>query len=486
MKKPAIILFLSTLIFGACQEKTEINLGDEITQIENGLLTSYRSASDSITHYNIYDRMDYYHVPGVSIAVVENGEIKWAKGYGIADTETGKEVDPTTLFQAGSISKPVAALGALKLMEEGKLDLDQNVNDYLKGYQVAENEFTSEEKVTVRRLLTHSAGTTVHGFPGYSQTDTFPSVIQVLNGDGNTPKVWVDTIPGSIWRYSGGGYTIMEKVVEDISGQALEVFLEEQILKPMGMTNSTYQQPLGEKWQSNASAAYNRQGEIIDGKWHNYPEQAAAGLWTTPTDLAKYCIEIQNIKSGKTDGVLKKETVEAMLTKHLNEWGLGPALSGEGNDLLFRHGGKNAGFSNNLVAFANSGEAVIIMTNADQGVSLMAEILRSVSDFYDWDISNQEVLETIPLPEEHLQEYLGTYLLDEQVPGIGDYFIDVAIVDGKFQVNDPNNGEVNILSALTPDKYFDLTTGNQVNLEKNGDELLIIFDGRFTFHKQKE
>lgn len=484
MKKPAILLLISLMIISSCQKKPEATLGDEIIQIENGLLTPYRSSSDSISSFNIYDRMDFYHVPGVSIAVVQNGETKWAKGYGIADTETGLEVNPTTLFQAGSISKPVAALGALKLMEQGKLDLDQNVNDYLQGYQVPENEFTSEQKVTVRRLLTHSAGTTVHGFPGYSQNDTFPSVIEVLQGEGNTPIVLVDTIPGSIWRYSGGGYTIMEKVVEDISGRPLEVFLEEQILKPMGMTNSTYQQPLGEKWQSNASAAYNRQGEIIEGKWHNYPEQAAAGLWTTPSDLAKYCIEIQNIKAGKIDGVLKQETVEAMLSKHLNDWGLGPGLTGEGESLLFRHGGKNAGFSNNMVAFANSGEAVIIMTNADQGVNLMAEILRSISTYYDWGIDEQKVIETIPLPKEHIQEYLGTYLLDQQVSGIGDYYIEVEIIDGKFQVTDPNNGEINILSALTQDNYFDLSSGAEVTLEKDGEDLKIIFDQQFTFYKQ--
>jgi CubicO group peptidase (beta-lactamase class C family) len=484
MKNPAVIPFLFFSIFFGCNEKPKATLGDEIIQIENGLSTPYRSSSDSASTYNIYDRMDFYHVPGVSIAVVQNGEIKWAKGYGIADTDTGLEVDPSTLFQAGSISKPVAALGALKLIEQGKLDLDQNVNDYLQGYQVPENEFTSEQKVTVRRLLTHSAGTTVHGFPGYSQTDTFPTVIEVLQGEGNTPLVLVDTIPGSIWRYSGGGYTIMEKVVEDISGQPLEVFLEEQILKPMGMANSTYQQPLGEKWQSNVSAAYNRQGEIIEGKWHNYPEQAAAGLWTTPSELAKYCIEIQNIKAGKADGVLKQETVEAMLSKHLNGWGLGPGLTGEGESLLFRHGGKNAGFSNNMVAFANSGEAVIIMTNADQGVNLMAEILRSISTYYGWGIDEQKVIETIPLPKEHIQEYLGTYLLDQQVPGIGDYFIEVAIIDGKFQVTDPNNGEINILSALTQDNYFDLSSGAEITLEKDGENLKIIFDQQFTFYKQ--
>lgn len=204
--------FLFTISFlSHAWTQTDQAFIDEIQAIENSLLETIQVIGDTVRTHNILERMDHYNVPGVSIAIVQNGEIKWAKGYGVANTKTGAKVDENTLFQAGSISKPIAALAALKLYENGDIGLDQNVNRYLKGWQVPDNEFTVKEKVTIRRLLTHTAGTTVHGFPGYDQDDSFPSDIDVLSGKGNTGIVSVDVVPGSMWRYSGGGYTVMEK-----------------------------------------------------------------------------------------------------------------------------------------------------------------------------------------------------------------------------------------------------------------------------------
>ncbi|MBN1821194.1 MAG: beta-lactamase family protein, partial [Prolixibacteraceae bacterium] len=313
-------------------------------------LLSAQTGSSPVT-FDFLGRMEHYKVPGMSIAVVKDGKIVWTEGFGIANTETGSKVDTNTLFQAGSISKPLAALAALKLVEEGKVNLDEDVNTYLKTWKLPDNKYTSEQKVTLRLLLTHSAGITVHGFPGYRQDEKFPTINEVLDGKGNTDKIRVNKIPGTEWRYSGGGYTIMEKLVEDVSGMPLEEYMAKFILKPMGMNNSTYEQPLPQDLYSQASAAYDQKGELIKGWWHNYPEQAAAGLWTTPTDLAKYCIEIQEILAGKKKGVLKKEMVEDMLTKHLNNWGLGVSLTGDGESLIFQHGGKNAGFTNSFKAY---------------------------------------------------------------------------------------------------------------------------------------
>jgi CubicO group peptidase (beta-lactamase class C family) len=338
----------------------------------------------SHTGSTLSDRMAHYDVPGVSISVVVNGEIKWARGYGISNTISGKKVQATTLFQAGSISKPLAALSALKLMQEGKIDIDEDVNTYLTDWKFPENTLTEDVKVTLRRLLTHTAGVTVHGFPGYKQTDAFPSIQAVLDGEGNTPAIYADTIPGTIWRYSGGGYTVVEKLVEDISGLPFEEYMTQNIFKPIGMENSTFQQPLPPDLHSEASAAYDAKGRIIEGLWHNYPEQAAAGLWTTPMDLAKYCIEIQEILLGKSSGVLSKETVEMMLIKHKNNWGLGPSLEKEGNSLVFRHGGKNAGFTNTMISFAYQRKAVIVMTNGDNGRQLIDEIINSIFLHYRW------------------------------------------------------------------------------------------------------
>jgi len=429
----------------------------EINSIENSLIKNVQIKGDSIQKFNILDRMDFYKVPGVSIAIVENGKIKWAKGYGDANTETGTKVDANTLFQAGSISKPLAALSALKLVENDSLELNKDVNYYLKNWQIPENKFTKTKKVTLEKLLTHTAGMTVHGFPGYQQTDAFPKIIDVLNGNGNTAKIVVDTIPGSIWRYSGGGYTVMEKVVEDVSGLSLDAYMSKNILRPIGMNNSTYQQPITKAFQNNISAAYDGNGKLIEGLWNNYPEQAAAGLWTTPSDLALYCIEIQEILKGKKDGVLTKETVDKMLTKHKNDWGLGPSLQNEKDSLIFGHGGKNAGFTNDMKAYAYQGNAVIVMTNADNGGKLISEIKNAVSKYYNWSISQPNTIEIIELSDADLKQYLGKYELKEQ-----SLILEVQFKENQLFLTNTPIGDLNLF-PMTKTKFIDKESGTVID-----------------------
>ncbi len=459
------LFFLFTILFlsNAGAQKGQALL-EEIQAIENGLLETIQVKGEAAKSHNILERMEHYNVPGVSIAIVQNGEIKWAKGYGLANTKTEAKVDKNTLFQAGSISKPIAALAALKLFENGDIDLDHNVNSYLKGWQVPDNEFTEKEKVTIRRLLTHTAGTTVHGFPGYDQDHSFPSDIDVLSGKGNTGIVSVDVVPGSMWRYSGGGYTVMEKAVEDVSGQSLNSYLSEHILLPMGMRQSTYEQPISEKWQSNISAAYDGNGKITEGLWHNYPEQAAAGLWTTPSELARYCIEIQEIIKGKVDGILSKETVDLMLTKHKSDWGLGPSLRGERDSLIFGHGGKNEGFTNNMTAFAHIGHAAIIMTNADNAGSLIKEIENAIANQYNWPIGRRKTIEIIDLSEDQLNAYVGKYEMKGQ-----ELVVTFRIEDGTLKANTPI-GTLN-LNPLTKTRFLDFNTNLGIEFQVSGGDV---------------
>jgi len=483
----SLFIILTPFFIGCATEETPI-LDEEISAIENGLTPAIIVKGGEPLLFSIYDRMKYHKVPGLSIAIVREGKIRWAKGYGEANTDSGTMIDINTIFQAGSISKPLAALAALKLVEDDKVDLDLDVDSYLTNWKIEENEFTKEEKVTLRRLLTHTAGMTVHGFPGYQQTDTFPSIEQVLNGEGNTPKIYVDTTPGTIWRYSGGGYTVMEKVVEDVSGLPLEEYIEQNILKPLGMDNSTFEQPLPAKFHANASAAYDSEGKLIEGLWHNYPEQAAAGLWTTPSDLAIYCIGVQDILAGKSDGFLSKETIEMMLTKHKGDWGLGPSLAWDADSLRFQHGGKNAGFTNNMMAFAHNGDALIIMTNADNGGRLISEIERSISNYYQWGISNSKIVDIIDLPVEQLSKLLGKYKLDFQVPDIGNYIIEITLKNDKLLVFDPNNNDTNVLSALDEFNFIDLDKGDEVvfQIQEDTSKIGLLWSNRLQFYKISE
>jgi CubicO group peptidase (beta-lactamase class C family) len=416
--------------------------------------------------------------------VVTDGSLKWAKGYGIADTESGQEVGTGTLFQAGSISKPVAALAILKLMEEGSIDLDTDINTYLTDWKIPQNGFTVNEKVTARRLLTHTAGMTVHGFPGYLQTDTFPSIQAVLNGAGNTPPIFVDTIPGSIWRYSGGGYAVLEKMVEEVSGLSFETYMEENILKPMGMVNSTYEQPLPEKYHSAASAAYDGNGAIIEGKWHNYPEHAAAGLWTTPSDLALYCMEIQAILSGEKTGILSKETVEEMISEHKGNWGLGPSLTGQGDSFCFQHGGKNAGFTNFMIAYARQGNAAIVMTNADNGGNLIREVMRGISLYYGWEIASQRIIEPVELWASELARLTGRYYHNTEQ----DYIVEIKLKNGHLHVINPNEQDSSELTALDKNKFLLLENGDEVVFQNadGGKPAGFLWNNRVQFFKTED
>lgn len=452
-----IILLVFSILFashGFSQQDSEIL--SEIEAIEKGLFETIQIKGNPIEKYTIQERMDLYKVPGVSIAVVKDGKLRWAKGYGYANTDTGTKVDANTLFQAGSISKPIAALAVLKLCENNTLELNRDVNDYLVDWKVPDNEFTQNEKVTLERLLTHTAGVTVHGFPGYQQKDDFPEIIDVLNGKGNTDKITVDILPGSIWRYSGGGYSIMEKVVEDVSGLSLDQYLSKNVLLPMGMNNSTYEQPISTKWQKNISAAYNRKGQLIKGLWNNYPEQAAAGLWTTPSDLAKYCLEIQEIAKGEKGGLLTKSTVEKMLTKHKNDWGLGPALRGEGTELIFGHGGKNAGFTNDMKARAYHGNAIIVMTNADNGSELITEIMNAISMQYGWTFSEPRMVELVELAPKDLEKFTGKYELVER--GIK---VKVQLNENQLILKNTPVGDIS-LDPMSEMKFIHLESGTVV------------------------
>jgi CubicO group peptidase (beta-lactamase class C family) len=484
--KQSIVIMVTLAFLVACEPvREETSLEAEIARIESQLTTAVIQSGQNPKYYSIADRMDHHKVPGVSIAVVKDGKLRWAKGYGIANTVNNTMVDTNTIFQAGSISKPVAALAALRLWQEGKIDLDTDVNEYLVNWKIPENDFDSEEKVTIRRLLTHTAGTTVHGFPGYKPSEDFPTITEVLNGQGNTDSIKVDTTPGTNWRYSGGGYTIMEKVVEDVSGMPLEQYMR-TLLDQIGMINSTYSQPLDSSWHNRASAAYDSKGALIEGDWHNYPEQAAAGLWTTPSDLALYCMEIQQIVNGKSNGVLSQTTVGEMLTKHDNDWGLGPALAWEGDSLRFQHGGKNAGFTNQMIAFANYGEAVIIMTNADNGGKLMNEILRSISNYYGWNIRNPKEVVITSVTERQKVSVPGKYVLNQEVPGIGQYIVELEFRENELMVFDPNNDETDILSPTSDSTFIDMEDGDRVSFAFNNDSISFEWNGYYQFYKLTE
>jgi CubicO group peptidase (beta-lactamase class C family) len=386
-----------------------------VARIENGLLPPVIIQGQPVAAMSISDRMKHYNVPGVSIAFFGEGRILWTRTYGFADVAGKKPVTTETLFQAASISKPVSALAALKLVQEGKLSLDEDVNVKLRTWKVPENEFTKDQKVTLRRILSHSAGLTVHGFPGYASDEPVPTIVQILNGEkpANTPPIRVDTVPGTIWRYSGGGYVVMQALLMDVTGMPYPQIVHDLVLVPAGMTHSTYQQPLPGNLAPMAATPYRGDGQPVKGGWHTYPEMAPAGLWTTPSDLALLAIEVQKEYAGKSSKILSQATMREMLTRQKDNWGLGFGLEDPGRPASFGHGGANEGFQCNLQAFteAASGEGLAIMTNSDRGGQLAGEVLRAVAREYNWPDFQPGERKVVAVDPKVFDGYVGRYQL---------------------------------------------------------------------------
>ena len=363
--------------------------------------------------WSLAERMAHHKVPGISIAIISGGKIVWAGGFGLKEVGTADSVTAATLFQAASISKPVAATGMLRLVSEGKVALDTNVNQYLKSWQLPDNKFTATEKVTLRRIASHSAGLTVHGFPGYEAGKPVPSVVQVLNGakPANTGPVRVDTTPGAIWRYAGGGTTIEQLVMTDVTGEAFPVLMKRLVLDPAGMTSSTYEQPLPEARWPEAAKAYRGDGTMVKGQFHTYPEMAAAGLWTTPTDLAKWALAIAAARAGADTTLLPRAIVEQMLTVQKGSFGLGPSLDGSGRAFRFGHGGANEGYRANLLYYPEAGVGMAVMTNSDNGSELTSEFEFAIAAEYEWPDFAPLKIRAVARDSASLAPFVGTYTL---------------------------------------------------------------------------
>ena len=403
---------------------------------------------DSLGAKTIDELMELFGVPGVSIAVIRNFEVHWAKGYGIADVETGAPVNTETVFQAASISKPVAAMAVLRAVQDGLFTLDDDINEILTSWQLDGGEFTLDRPVTPRTLTSHTSGLgDAFGFPGYDPDDPLPSVVQILDGHelSNVGPVFMERNPWTAYEYSGGGVTVMQLALTDARGRPFPDIMRDHVLEPIGMTRSAFEQPISPERDSNAARAHDRNGESKGPKWHVYPELAAAGLWTTPTDLARFAIEVQKSARGEANNVLSRTTVQQMLSPvGVGDFAVGFSLSKQGQGWYFSHGGGNWGFRCTLVAHKVKGYGLAIMTNADRGGAVMAELTRRIQLAYSWDVNAGPVprgydppIESTPIEvaPEILETYVGAYVLSP------DMTLVITLEDGSLFVEPTGQGK---------------------------------------------
>jgi CubicO group peptidase (beta-lactamase class C family) len=359
--------------------------------------------------------MEQCGIPGVGLAVVADGRLEWAGGFGVADAERGDPVTEHTLFQAGSISKPIAAACALRLVADGVLALDEDVNERLTSWRVPPTG-DWQPCVTLRQLLSHTAGLTVHGFPGYPRDEPAPGLVDVLDGHGNTAPVRVRTLPGFQFSYSGGGYCVVQQLLVDVTGEPFPELARRLVLEPLEMDASTYEQPLPESLWRRAAAGHRTAGRPVDGRWHVYPEMAAAGLWTTAADLARFVLGIQRSHAGAGGAVLPVELVRELLTPQSTNapMGLGLLLDGDGSTRRFRHGGDDQGFVAAMEGYVEHGQGAVVMTNSDSGMWVIGPLLEAVARAYGWpDYPEARERELREATKAEAEACAGTYVADD-------------------------------------------------------------------------
>jgi CubicO group peptidase (beta-lactamase class C family) len=385
MKRLKAILLMVAL-FWPILSRGQDDVSSRMRRVEQGLRPVRKTWKQAT--WSIEERMKYYRVQGVSVAVIHDFEVDWAKGYGVSNVQTGAPVNEKTLFQVASVTKTITAAVALRLVQDGILDLDQNVNKYLESWKVPDNEFTREEKVTIRRLLSHSAGLSVHGFRGYAEGEPVPSLLETLEGKSpaNNAPVRVEATPGSGFKYSGGGYTILQLLIEEVSDRKLAEVAQELIFDPLGMKNSSIGIPQSKSLMDRMALAHLKDG--TSKRPHTFLEDGSGccELWTTPADLGRFMIATQLALRGERGLILSPQMARAMLTPtNSSQMGLGFLLRQFGPAVYFSHSGGNVGFSSWFIGHAEAGYGVVVTTNTSATASIAFEIMQSVADVYDWE-----------------------------------------------------------------------------------------------------
>lgn len=425
--------------------------------VENNLSTGHKISGYAPQRMNILDRMAFHHIPGASVALMRGGKVEWVGAYGVRQTG-GPPVTESTVFDVGSISKAVTAVGVLRLAQEGKISLDRDVNTYLQRWKIPSNKWASEKAVTARMLLNHTAGFGESTGQVYKPS-TMPTLLQQLNGQApaTNPSVQIKMLPGSKFEYSNDGYLVLELLVEDVTGKPFPAAMRALVLDPLGMTHSTFEVPLSGSYAQDAASAFGQRQKIgMPPEQFVIPNLAAAGLWSNAADLAKIAIEIQSAYVGKRSKVLNQKSARMMLTpregfpikaqgsmyRGHEHWGLGIELAGKPEHPFFDHGGA-AVYDSYLFMYLN-GDGIVVTTNDTYGFSLTYELLQSAAAVYGWPDFAVEKHPAYPITKAEMDRLVGEY-------GIGIHVLRTA--DGlafKFDQQEQNAPMI----AWSPTRFF--------------------------------
>jgi CubicO group peptidase (beta-lactamase class C family) len=338
-------------------------------------------APDGLVAQNadLAEAMRKLHIPSVDVALIESGRLAWSHTFGTAPDNA--------IYQAASLSKLVTAVAALRLVDRGVLDLDRDVNDYLTGWRVPDNDFTRDHPMTLRQLLSMTAGVGVPGYLGYEPGQKRPTLQQILDGTppANSPPVRVEAIPGSRYAYSGGGFEIVQALIEAKTKMKFEDALQDLLLRPAGMANSYFLQPLPGELVRRAATGHDANGNELPGGWRVVPELAAGGLWTSAMDFARLSLELERAYRGERGALLTRATARAMMTQQNGgPYGLGAAVAGNGKSRVLMKRGQNIGYQSYMLLFPETGQGIVVLTASDNGTTLATALIRRAAAAYQW------------------------------------------------------------------------------------------------------
>jgi CubicO group peptidase (beta-lactamase class C family) len=409
---------------------------DDSRAIAAGIVPAYTGSATKPT--TIVERLRARHVPGVSVAVIRGGKLAWARGWGLRDMATCQPVTPVTAFQAGSISKTFAAVLAMRQVEKGTLTLDADINQALTRWHLPADSRFPPGFVTLRQLLSHTSGVGVGGFTGYPPGAPLPTLVEILDGKPpeTRPAIRLEAVPGAAFSYSGGGYMIVQAALEDVTRTPFSDLAAREILRPLGMTRSSFVQPPTAAILADAATGHH-QGRPFKDKFYIDPELAAAGLWATPSDLGRFLSDIRAAAAGESGHLVKPQTASGMLKPVAGDWGLGFEFFGDGPDRLFGHGGVNWGYISQMQIDPQSGDGIVIMTNGEQGLTLAAEIIRAAANHYGWSkFRSRPLMDTLLHQTLYLRGSMNDWSTASPLKADGQYTwtADIVLAAGDYEL----------------------------------------------------
>lgn len=446
------------------QEKHSIEYS--IKAVENSLSPIVRMAGEPL--WNMEKRMQEYNLAGLSIAVINNYQIEWAKGYGLTNIATENKVTTETVFQAASISKTINAVALLKLAELQKVSLDAEINTLLTSWKFPYNKNISTTPITLRQLLSHTAGLSTHGFNGYKNFNHLPSIIEILDGrkPANSDKVVPVIPPNQEFKYSGGGTMVTQLILSDNQSLPYEQFVKNHIFQPLQMNHSFYSNEPN-KYPNEIATGHVDSGKPLENDYNIYPESAAAGLWTTPTDLSKLLIDIQLSLTRNNSKILTGFFAEEMTSPTKDGMAaLGLFIENQNGEKYIQHSGANRGFRGKFYAGLSNGKGVVIMVNGTN-TEIIEEIIRSVALVYDWPgFDKLESSSELSITEADLKRYVGTYTLNKRE-------VIISLEDGRLVATEKRKW-TSQLTPLNESSFVVDIVKPQTTIEFVGDEKGVI------------